>query len=414
MECVLHIGTEKTGTKSIQEWLYANRDRLSAEGIALADTIGKPNNRKLAAFFQNTFDDFFTIRGIATPAAKARYFEGFLEALAREIDAVGRTHRCLVITSEHFHSRFTTEDEIAALKAFLAEHVERFRVLCYFREQSALRESLYSTALRGGETAPIERFQRDVMPGSHYYDYDLMLSKWERVFGAGALVPALYDRAAFAEGDLRKDFIRRIDAAIPLDGFEFAAAPSNERLSLAGAAALRALNEVLAERAKESLPSGLRERLVAFVEEAGSLKLGEISDPGRAEFFARFAESNRRFSRHFFGVDGNVFAPPLPAKAAAGSAGVAADAASAALVGALFRDLADGLFPSLLVTSDAAILRKTAVRIEAGKPVEPAAALALLRLVRRARPDSPHIQAKIEELEGKLAPSASPAAPGKS
>jgi hypothetical protein len=411
MECVLHIGTEKTGTKSIQEWLYANRDRLSAEGIALADTIGRPNNRKLAAFFQTPFDDFFASRGIATPAAKARYFDGFLETFAREIEGLAGKHRCLIITSEHFHSRLTTEEEIAALKAFLAKHVDRFRVLCYFREQSALRESLYSTALRGGETAPIERFQRDVMPGSHYYDYDLMFSKWERVFGGGALVPALYDRAAFAEGDLRKDFIRRIDAAIPLDEFVFATAPSNGRLSLAGAAALRAVNEVLADRPKESLPSGLRDRLIAFVQEAGSLKFGEISDPGRAEFFTRFAESNRRFSRRFFGVDGNVFAPPPPPKAAAGPAGAAVDAASSALVGALFHDLAETLFPALLVTGDAAFLRKTAVRIDAGKPVEPAAALALLRLARRARPDSPHIKAKIEELEGKPALSAAPGKP---
>ena len=35
MKCILHIGTEKTGTTLLQNWLYDNKEKLSQVGIYL-------------------------------------------------------------------------------------------------------------------------------------------------------------------------------------------------------------------------------------------------------------------------------------------------------------------------------------------------------------------------------------------
>ena len=44
MHCFLHIGVEKTGTTSIQKFLYLNRALLNQNGYQLTDSLSKPNN----------------------------------------------------------------------------------------------------------------------------------------------------------------------------------------------------------------------------------------------------------------------------------------------------------------------------------------------------------------------------------
>ena len=44
MKCILHIGTEKTGTTILQDWLYDNKVELSKVGVYLSDNLGKTNN----------------------------------------------------------------------------------------------------------------------------------------------------------------------------------------------------------------------------------------------------------------------------------------------------------------------------------------------------------------------------------
>ena len=44
MHCYLHIGVEKTGTTSIQKFLYLNRALLNQNGYQLTDSLSKPNN----------------------------------------------------------------------------------------------------------------------------------------------------------------------------------------------------------------------------------------------------------------------------------------------------------------------------------------------------------------------------------
>jgi hypothetical protein len=51
MRCILHIGTEKTGTTALQTALSSQREYLSNNGICYAKTPGGLNCRSLAAAF---------------------------------------------------------------------------------------------------------------------------------------------------------------------------------------------------------------------------------------------------------------------------------------------------------------------------------------------------------------------------
>ncbi len=65
MRCVLHIGTEKTGTTLLQQWFDDNRPMLKAQGIHFSDKLGLPTNRKFTAFMQDfRLDDWTMNKGI--------------------------------------------------------------------------------------------------------------------------------------------------------------------------------------------------------------------------------------------------------------------------------------------------------------------------------------------------------------
>ena len=77
MQCILHIGTEKTGTTLIQNWLYANQEALSEQGVFLSEQLGKTNNRLISAYFQPELDDWAKRNHIQNQAQKDAFFEGF-------------------------------------------------------------------------------------------------------------------------------------------------------------------------------------------------------------------------------------------------------------------------------------------------------------------------------------------------
>ena len=77
MDCVLHIGTEKTATTLLQEWLYANKAELSSQGIFLSAIAKEGNNRKLVSWCQSQVDDWLRRQGVTTLEQKAGLLQDF-------------------------------------------------------------------------------------------------------------------------------------------------------------------------------------------------------------------------------------------------------------------------------------------------------------------------------------------------
>ncbi|AXT69661.1 hypothetical protein [Vibrio sp. dhg] len=75
MKLFLHIGTEKTGTTSIQESLYLNKVELISRGFYFVQSVGIKNNRDLPQVFinVNNKDDYFINKKINTKAERVLY-----------------------------------------------------------------------------------------------------------------------------------------------------------------------------------------------------------------------------------------------------------------------------------------------------------------------------------------------------
>ncbi|MBM6592916.1 hypothetical protein [Microvirga pudoricolor] len=214
MDIVLHIGTEKTGTTTIQELLHKNRDALIRNGYYFLSSPGIHNNRDLAAYClrQDRFDDHFRAQLIDTPEKREVFQRDFLRRFDDELAAIPPHVHTVLATSEHFHSRVIHDDEIETLKRLLAERFERVRVLTYLRKQIDAALSAYTTFLISGGHGTLHDFVSDMCrPDNPYFDYLAYLARWEKAFGRENLTVRIFEPGEFLNGDLVDDFFDQVD-----------------------------------------------------------------------------------------------------------------------------------------------------------------------------------------------------------
>ncbi len=87
LKAIVHIGTEKTGTSSIQMFLYKNRKKLIKSGYHFLQSAGKTNNWALPAFFSSDdrFNELYRDEGIRTRQQIDQFKLNFFEQFERRI-----------------------------------------------------------------------------------------------------------------------------------------------------------------------------------------------------------------------------------------------------------------------------------------------------------------------------------------
>lgn len=286
--CILHIGTEKTGTSTIQRFLATNRERLRAEQMVYTNCSGLDGGSQ-TAFVVYAQQRPWTNRlgqdlGVASPSAHAA-FKRRIERVVQEA-----TELCpegtLLISSEHFHSRLVEVEEIAALKGLLEPYVENFEIIAYLRRQDRLAVSSYSTKIKSGAVAPV------VFPGMekggaplHYFDFLGLYKKWGAVFGEKALNFRLFERSEFVGQDLLVDFSSCVGF-----GLVDKETPSkvNESLNQDGADFLLQVNKILAKGEENARRTSLH----AMVSRLCSGKMQVATKADAQAFYNIYAPSN--------------------------------------------------------------------------------------------------------------------------
>ncbi|MBI1262330.1 MAG: hypothetical protein GC184_11455 [Rhizobiales bacterium] len=398
MKCVLHIGTEKTGTTLLQQWLYENRDELGRQKIYLSGILGVPVNRLFAGYFQHQLDEWAERNKILSFEDKAKYFDGFLERLSDEIKSASTDHKLFLISSEHLHSRVSRREDIETIKSFLSDHFESVEIICYFRPQTDMAVSLYSTMVRMDYTHDVETFvQEHLRDNSYYYNYKEIADNWSSVFGKENCHFKIYDLKKFAEKDLRIDFITLLPVSVNREKLTYKTRVSNRSTSGLRARAFRIINRYVPfwdDRNGQKNP--LNDRLKNLIANNKSLAHGVITSRARDEIEKKFAASNRDFFAEYFD-DETSFS--TNARLDQNDRHFSYEQVEI-LVSTLLEDLMP--FISLgasqrLSDRDADCLRDIALKIEAGQQLSTRDALELMQLARRARPDGALIKRKIAD-----------------
>lgn len=225
---ILHIGTEKTGTTSLQRFLAVNRERLMAAGLfvpaSVAPDPGLLNHSDLAAAALADWrldDTLLAGRGVEGAGGLAAFREGVAARLDAEMAHAPRRCETLFISSEHCHSRLLLLHEVAAIRRLLAVHAERVEVWVYLRPQHDLAASQYGMHLLGGvadaDMLPKlpypEGYRRARITSAVYFDYALLLSRWAAMFGRECVHPRLFLPGQLRNGDVVDDVLHRLGIA---------------------------------------------------------------------------------------------------------------------------------------------------------------------------------------------------------
>ena len=193
----IHIGTHKTGSTSIQYFLFKNRNKLSEQGF-LYPLSGIPNKNLFGqhhlavAFLEhlqlNTYN----------PNA------GGWEEVISEANAV--PDKNIIISSENFClPRFDLE-QIYKIKDYLSQY--RVKIVIYLRRQDKYLISKYRQFI--GANKYSDSFERFISDQKWLIDYYQILKPWQQVFGTKNIIVKVFEPEGF-NNDLLDDFLDAID-----------------------------------------------------------------------------------------------------------------------------------------------------------------------------------------------------------
>jgi hypothetical protein len=191
----LHIGTHKTGSKSLQRFLCDHRDHLRSTGYAFYRGFERNMNNHVElhlACLRETRDSFARLRwphlgGTAYRAKTAAAVRRFLEERETAHAVFSNEDLCLL--------RF--EDELADLHEMLSVTSEEIRVVLYLRKKADFLRSYNWQLQCNPERQPSDdpRSALYVEEDSWLADYDALVAGFARAFGPASMQIIDYDAA---------------------------------------------------------------------------------------------------------------------------------------------------------------------------------------------------------------------------
>lgn len=294
---ILHIGTAKTGSTSIQRMLAGNRARLQRAGVLVPLSPGERNHFRLAIYAGQERAD--RMAQATNEAGDAAYVaDRFAAEFAAEMRAMPASVHTVLFSNEHCYRKLDSPAAVERLRALLAHWFDSIEVLVYLRRQDEMAVSLYSTRLRSGADRTEVLPNLAALPNqAAKLDWHTLVERWAAVFGRAAMRPRLFLREAFVRGDLLADFA----AAAGIDGIAGLEHPELRNTAIVAPAQefLRRINTALddgSDDQDEKAPPFVR----AFVDTHFA---GRGRRPSRAQaeaFMAHFAPSNERLRAAWF------------------------------------------------------------------------------------------------------------------
>lgn len=284
---VLHVGTHKTGTTSIQQALRDNRDALRRAGICYPDPSRDPHPHLPA----HNFIYRATLNGAEAMAAERDLIMAEFKASRAD---------CLILSEEGLS---LPRD---ALQEFFApwRDVFDFEIVCFLRRQDRYAESLFSQYVRERKpiaTGTIAEFVK-VPEIAARFDYDTNLQRWDAfgpvhavnydlLKGDGLHVPIL----EAAQTDLRIAATPQTNVSPPAGAIELIRQMNNAGLDYA-------LGPLLAQLRRD--PPQALEALLA--------RRGMMGSVLRHEFMAGLKDANMHLAQN----RGVVFSEDMPVEPA--------------------------------------------------------------------------------------------------
>jgi|TARA_X000000950_G_scaffold249713_1_gene309818 hypothetical protein len=203
---ILHIGSQKTGTTSIQKFLEINRHYLYEQDIYIPDNLGGMNHRHAVFIAENTDkrEDAFTIsRGLEGNEEKKRCFKhkvlNTLEAQCKKYK-----DKLWIVTSEFFQSRLNTDEEVDRLNRILGCLFSEVQIICYVRDPLSTAISTWSTYVMSGGVA--QQLPRAGTIFHNNCDHKSFITRWEKNFNYQKIIIRNFSKTCLINKNVIEDF----------------------------------------------------------------------------------------------------------------------------------------------------------------------------------------------------------------
>jgi len=220
MKAVIHIGTHKTGTTTIQHFMYKNRQALKTQGVLVPESRndGKakrtaqhnnlcaaaliPDMRKTLPIFDlvgyRAYHHIFKCEEEINPKNQSKLWA----KIRNNIETSSRKDDLVLFSAESF-SYFTPE-EVEKLKQLMNSLFDDVTIVLYLRRQPEYLVSHYGTHVVRGSTWNIFDYLK-CPDNCSLLAYHKLVERWS-IFGKDKLKIRIFDRQAFHENDLLSDF----------------------------------------------------------------------------------------------------------------------------------------------------------------------------------------------------------------
>ncbi|GAA6207707.1 hypothetical protein NBRC116601_10000 [Cognatishimia sp. WU-CL00825] len=273
---ILHIGSQKTGTTTIQGFLKNQTENLASAGLHFV-RAGRTN--------------------IAHNSVLQSIKKGQGDLVAGDIlSEIGAQpeNSCSVISSEMFFRK--------GIAAYFKQHFPqdlraRTRVLVYLRRQDKYAEAMYKQRVKNGRFrgSPSEYLKNVVK-----LNYDGILQEFADAFGQDNLIVRPFERCLLAKGDVLRDFVQHASLTESLV-VNYKTAGANATLS-------RQVSEQLGTLRRAGTSVNTRDiiRHIMRHKPAGAIQSGDCFDlETRRALLATYATENELIR--------STFCPDLPA-----------------------------------------------------------------------------------------------------
>jgi len=290
----LHIGTQKTGTTTLQNLFRRNRDLLAKHDLFYPTAPGGSNHvgLMLYAIERGRNLSLRTSIGLRSPEEVDEFNSTLMQRLQDEIEQSGCSK--ILMSNEHLSSHVTKAKDVRKFVDDLRRICPDIRVVIYLRPQYELVLSAYSQAVKSGRAKPMKV---ELDEETHFYNYDIMLNLWEMALGIENIRVRLFRRDEFAEGSLIADFFRTIDMDVP-EGLDVPGAlnPSFDAYTLEFA---RTANAIIPREQRVGTGPWLS-KLLGALERISTGPKFTAAGPELAELDRTFQASNAEVARRYF------------------------------------------------------------------------------------------------------------------
>ncbi|MBI1261047.1 MAG: hypothetical protein GC184_04930 [Rhizobiales bacterium] len=219
----LHIGTHKTGSTSLQNFFFRNRQKLAKAGVYYPAEgsyfyRGELSQSLLSHSLRNAKPDYLPANLKIDRAA----CEGNMRRDIEKSDCPA-----VLVSSEHF-SHSATLAQVESIKKCFAPVVSDMQVIVYLRRQDHLIESAYNQLTTAGiNTLPFRTWlDQSLKGGIKNFSYDDRLHLFAEVFGKSNLHVRVFEKSQLHPSGLIHDFMKLMGIE---DLSEFELVPSLNR-----------------------------------------------------------------------------------------------------------------------------------------------------------------------------------------